>query len=277
MMVAVLMSTYNGEKYLEEQLDSLLNQTFENWKLYVRDDGSTDGTQQIIEKYALTDDRILWQKDEQGNLGPASSFLTLLTAVDSDYYMFCDQDDVWLPNKMASALEKIKKEEQKKPNRPFLVIADAKVTDENLRVLNASFWKYNRFPPKLLAKNRNYINVFNAAPGCTMLFNKNLKNDLPAHHDQVLMHDWYLMIFALKNNSLIIDHSATMLYRQHDFNAVGAAKVNLLSKLSTAIFSAALRNKKEKDVFLFVRKYTGISKIRFYWLKLKFNIFRYIS
>ena len=100
-MIAILMSTYNGERYLREQIDSLLNQTYKDWKLYIRDDGSTDETISIIESYVNDyPDLIVLLKDDLGNLGSARSFMRILSVVDADYYMFCDQDDVWLPNKV---------------------------------------------------------------------------------------------------------------------------------------------------------------------------------
>ena len=100
-MVAILMSTYNGERYLREQIDSLLNQTYKDWKLYIRDDKSTDGTVSIIEGYVrVYPDQIVYKSDGFGNLGAGCSFMQLLSSIDSDYYMFCDQDDVWMEDKI---------------------------------------------------------------------------------------------------------------------------------------------------------------------------------
>ncbi len=276
-MVAVLLSTYNGEKYLKEQLESLLNQEFKEWKLYVRDDGSTDSTKQIIEEYARNYPDITVLEDHQPNLGAANGFLHILEQIDAPYYMFCDQDDVWMKEKIAVMMDRIRKEEKKSGNEPLLVISDAIVTDQELKPVSDSFWNLNKFPPELLLKNSSYINIFNAAPGCTMLFNRNLKNIIPLQDSKILMHDWFLMIFALEKGKVLIEHRPLMFYRQHENNAIGASKVTLVRKLKSVFFTSAERRERERKVYDFVKRYTNISKPQFYLMKFKFNIFRYFS
>ena len=103
------MSTYNGELFLNKQINSLLNQTHINWTLYVRDDGSTDNTLNILKKYKKTYPfKINIIKDDLGNLTSAFSFMRLLSLVNADYFMFCDQDDVWLPFKIEKTYNKMK-------------------------------------------------------------------------------------------------------------------------------------------------------------------------
>ncbi len=107
-MVAILLSTYNGQLYLKEQIDSLLDQTYKNWCLFVRDDGSSDDTLQIISTYAKKcPERIVLLTDNRGNIKPAASFMQLLSMVDMDYYMFCDQDDIWLSTKIERTYEEM--------------------------------------------------------------------------------------------------------------------------------------------------------------------------
>lgn len=106
--VAILMSTYNGEKYLDAQIKSIINQTNPHWHLYIRDDGSRDRTPQIIQKYVRQDNRISWlNPDHVVNRGVTRSFMELLQQTTADFYMFCDQDDVWLPNKIQVTLNKM--------------------------------------------------------------------------------------------------------------------------------------------------------------------------
>lgn len=98
--VVILMSTYNGEEYLESQIKSILNQTYKKWQLYIRDDGSTDNTVNIIEKYCALDPRInFYNENSRNNVGVVHSFMELLENVEADYYMFSDQDDFWLKNR----------------------------------------------------------------------------------------------------------------------------------------------------------------------------------
>lgn len=101
--IAILLSTYNGEKFIKKQIDSLIAQTFSNWKLYIRDDGSTDKTISIIEEICESDNRIFLYKET--NIGVKASFLSLLSRVEADYYFFCDQDDFWYDNKIEKTLE----------------------------------------------------------------------------------------------------------------------------------------------------------------------------
>ncbi len=108
--ISILLSTYNSELFLKEQIDSLLFQTVKDWVLYIRDDGSTDDTIILIEDYCRDHDNIILIKDELSNLGTKNSFMKLLSNVDSEYYLFCDHDDVWLPLKIERTLLKMKKQ-----------------------------------------------------------------------------------------------------------------------------------------------------------------------
>lgn len=132
-MIDILLSTYNGEKYLYAQIVSIQKQTMQNWRLLVRDDGSTDNTIDILESFALTDKRILFLKDNKGNLGVVRSFEQLLYYSTANYIMFVDQDDVWLPNKIEHTLQAILKMETKEPDKSLLVFTDVFVVDSELK------------------------------------------------------------------------------------------------------------------------------------------------
>lgn len=128
--VAVLLSTYNGEKYLEEQLNSLCNQTYSNLEIVIRDDGSSDGTCDLIKKYQQKHNNI---KFEEGtNLGFIKSFFCLLELADADYYAYCDQDDIWLENKVELAVQALNKADGTKPNLAF---GNSDYYDENMKLL----------------------------------------------------------------------------------------------------------------------------------------------
>ncbi|WP_379964996.1 glycosyltransferase family 2 protein [Epilithonimonas sp. UC225_85] len=270
--IAILLSTYNGELYLEEQIDSIINQDYKNWDLYVRDDGSKDSTIEIIRNYSKQYDNINFLEDDY-NKGAALSFMYLLHKVESDYYMFCDQDDVWLENKISSVYNLLKKNTTEK-NQPILIFSDAKVVDQNLKIIDNSFWKYNKTPPALMLDCPDYISVFNCAPGCTMIFNKELKLSLYDNDDKLIMHDWYIMIKALKNGIVKYIDMPLMLYRQHQSNVLGASKISFKDRFSK-FFNIKNSINSQLEAFRFVRKYTNVNIFEYYKLKLKFNFLRF--
>ena len=140
-MVSILLATYNGEKFLIEQLNSIINQSYEDWTLYIHDDGSSDGTIAIINQYCDQYENIIYLPDLIVHRGAAQSFMCLLEQVNADYYMFCDQDDVWLPYK----IEKTYIAMQEKPvDSPVLIFSDLVVVDSDLNIINKSFWFYSK-------------------------------------------------------------------------------------------------------------------------------------
>ena len=271
-MLAILLSTYNGEKYVKEQIESILQQDFQNLDLYIRDDGSKDSTRSIIQHYASHYSNVHFLQDTN-NLGAAMSFMTLLTYVKSDYYMFCDQDDIWLKDKVSKSIFKIKKMEQN-GNLPVLAFSDAKVVDEKLNILSNSFWNYNKAFPRILLSNPKFISVFNCSPGCTMIFNHELKKYLTDYHPNILMHDWYIMIKSFQNGVVDYINEPLMLYRQHSQNVVGADKI-LMQTFFYRIFSFQKTIREQLKTFKFVTKYTHVSFLEYYILKFKFNYIRF--
>ena len=129
MRLAILLGTYNGGRFLREQLDSLFAQTMKDFQLYIRDDGSTDDTMLIVKEYQQLHPNIVKVEDEGKNLGAKGNFERLLALTDADYYMFCDQDDVWLPDKIEVSFAKMKQMEQRYGDIPLLVHTDLEVVD----------------------------------------------------------------------------------------------------------------------------------------------------
>lgn len=270
-MIAILLSTYNGEKYLKEQIDSIINQDYKNWELYIRDDGSTDSTLSIIQYYSSIHSNIYLLEDTD-NLGAAMSFMTLLSNVDSEYYMFCDQDDVWMEDKVTKSICKMIELESTE-KKPILVFSDAKVTDAKLNIINPSFWDYNKAYPQILLSNSKFINVFNCSPGCTMIFNNELKKHLNDFDSNILMHDWYLMIKATMHGVVGYINDSLMFYRQHSNNFIGADEITT-STLLEKILSLPKTCREQLKTFKFVTKYTHVNFLEYYILKLKFNYMR---
>lgn len=216
MTVKILLATYNGQDYLAEQVKSIQAQTVTDWELLIRDDGSTDGTCEVIRDLVANDRRIRWiNPDEMTNLGVIKSFYTLVKHEPADYYFFSDQDDVWLPNKLEVTL---KRAQQEPADQPLLVYTDLKVVDEQLNVLHES----------MIATQSHHANTElhqelteNTVTGGTMMINKALA-DLWQTADDLLMHDWYLALVAASLGKLVYIDQATQLYRQHSNNVLGA-------------------------------------------------------
>lgn len=226
-MVEILLSTYNGARFLEDFLESLLSQTYKNWVLTVRDDGSKDKTKEILRKYAERfPEKINLVEDELGNLGACRSFLTLLMHAKAEYIMFADQDDVWLPNKVEKTLDKMLALEREYGSHfPILVHTDLIVVDENLNPIANSFWKFQGQNPN--CKSLNCFLVQNNVTGCTIMINKALRALFFRMPERAIMHDWWIALVASAFG--IVDYlpEATILYRQHPSQDTGAKEYSL--------------------------------------------------
>lgn len=226
-MIAILMSTYNGERYLGEQIESFLKQTVQDWQLFVRDDGSKDNTIAILKEYeSKNPQKIFVVADVTQNMGAGESFMHLLSKIDSEYYMFSDQDDVWMPDKIERTLQKIKSMELKYgTNVPIGVFTDLTVVDSELNVLMPSLWRAdNRHPEYVRSFYKQWTNR-HASYGCTQMFNKAAKNIvLPYRQFEGVMgaHDNWVEYILIKKGIYDYLDEPTILYRQHGTNVVGA-------------------------------------------------------
>ncbi len=230
--VSVLLATYNGEKFLREQLDSLLKQTYTNFKIYISDDLSNDNTISIIEEYLnLYPSKIINIENKVKHGNARDNFLDLLLKVESDYYFFCDQDDIWHEDKIELTLRFLQANEN---GGPVVVFTDLLVVDKNLSILEKSFMS--------LYGNANYPLDWhyyiqgNNAPGCTMCFNDKLaklyqQNANIIKNDNILMHDSLLITIASVFGKVYYLPKQTMMYRQHENNSVGADNRNTLKYL----------------------------------------------
>ena len=223
--LAILMCTYNGESFLEEQLDSIENQDYKNWTLYVNDDGSKDATLDILKRYQKKwgNKKLIIRRGPQK--GFSQNFLQIICdkKIHADLYFLCDQDDVWMSHKLSHTLKKMSKLDLSKPAlycaRTTYVSRDAK------RILGESdlFLK----PPSF----RNAI-VQSIAGGNTMAFNNHLKEAIQRYPKaDIVSHDWWLYILnELVGGKTLYDKESTILYRQHSHSLIGA-NTGFLAKL----------------------------------------------
>jgi len=211
--VAVLLSTYNGERFLEALLDSLIAQDYPHLDLWVRDDGSSDRSLSVLERYAAAGKIARLQNG--GNIGVVGSFLELLRSAGDEYafYAFCDQDDVWYPDKVSAAIQTLQSKEE---GKPLLYCGRLEYIDQQLSPLGLS-----PIPARMGLGNALVENV---VTGCTAVINARARRALlerwpPA----VQMHDWWLYLVVSGVGRVIYDSRAFIRYRLHDHNTIGAS------------------------------------------------------
>lgn len=214
MKTIVLMSTYNGEKYLKEQLDSLLNQDLKPTKILIRDDGSRDDTVNILEEYASNYSFIEYYCGE--NKGPAKSFFELINKAEGyDYYALCDQDDVWFNDKLSSAVNMLEKENK---DIPLLYAGRFTITDEHLNPIESDISKLYSF------SDFSHALIYHTAPGCTFVFNdeaKKLITKYDVEKEYMIIHDAIIHKVVTMFGKMVLDNVPHMYYRQHQRNAIG--------------------------------------------------------
>lgn len=227
--VLILLSTYNGEKYIREQLNSLLLQQDVNTHILIRDDGSKDSTLTIIREFEeLYPNKISYWTDY--NLGAKNSFFALIMRAygsieQYDYFSFCDQDDVWKKNKLSTAVSKLQVEDQ---TSPLLYCTSTQMVDAELNKI--SIWPST--PKKDLSMNNALVE--NVVVGCTSLINqaalKLLATSPPNNFDRIIMHDWWTYLCVSSFGKVIFDPEPQILYRQHGSNALGGQTDNWMNK-----------------------------------------------
>lgn len=222
-MIDILLATYNGERHLPTQLDSLFAQTYQNFTVTALDDASTDRTPEILAAYAKKyPGRLNYSIVPEHTGDPSRNFFTLLAGSSRDYVMFCDQDDIWALDKVRLSLREMQRQEETDPQRPVLVHTNLEVVSEDLGVISHSFMRYEHLDPAYRSLPR--LIVQNNVTGCTILMNRPLRN-LVQVPQPIFMHDWWLALTASAFGIIAYVKDATVLYRQHSANAVGAKNV----------------------------------------------------
>ncbi|MBR6403836.1 MAG: glycosyltransferase family 2 protein [Eubacterium sp.] len=232
-MIEILLATYNGERYIDKQIKSLLTQDRdgidEEVRVLIRDDGSTDGTLDVIRKRLnyyrerrndLIDVKILEDRVPSGS--PAANFMKLLSVSAADYVMFSDQDDMWYRRKMKMTYECMKEQERKYgKDTPILVHSDLSLMDETGRKIADSFYEYQKLPK---TDSLEQLLIQNTVTGCTMMLNRaaaELLKKAPVS-EMILMHDHYAAVLVAATGHIKLVDDALIRYRQHSGNVVGA-------------------------------------------------------
>ena len=216
MKVNILMSTYNGQQFLAEQIRSIQEQSYTDWTLFIRDDGSSDNTKEILKDFERQDSRIhLIDSDKSDNLGVIKSFHKLVNHDRADYYFFSDQDGVWLPNKLELSL---KEAQNYLADLPLMVYMDLKVVNQDLEIMTESMVKSQSHHA-----NTELVQELteNTVTGGVAMINHALA-EMWQETDDILMHDWYLALLASAFGNLVFIDQPGELYRQHSDNVLGA-------------------------------------------------------
>ena len=259
-LIYILLSSYNGEKYIEEQINSLIKQTYKNWNLLIRDDGSSDNSINIIKKFEKKYKRISLIKSS-GNLGACKSFLQLVEYTkkqfNPEYIMFCDQDDVWLKNKIQDSIDYMKEKEESQPDTPILISTNLTLVDKNLQSLERTYFELLDVNPNKTSL-RLLIHRCTIA-GCSCILNKSLIKRIYDIPNKAIMHDYWIALIAASFGNIYRINESSILYRQHDSNYTG---VNIKTSKKIYIIlnfnltrAQAHQNKLYKQASSFLRIY----------------------
>ena len=217
-MVDIVVTTFNGEKYIAEQLDSLLAQTCRDIRIHIHDDGSTDGTEQIVREYIRKDSRIRWHRNPR-NLGYVFNFLRGVRRTEAEYVMLCDQDDIWYADKVEKTLDAMKKAEKTTGGAPVLVFTDAEIYDGRMGE-KRSFQRESHYDTKKV--DIAPLLMENKCIGCTVMVNRTLVGRLTHLPKDIRVHDWWLALIAAAFGRVVYLDEMTLRYRQHENNEIGS-------------------------------------------------------
>lgn len=221
-VIDIILASYNGENFIEQQLLSLLGQSFKDWNCIIHDDGSTDGTIAIIKKYTAIDSRFIFIEDNIQLKNPGENFIHTLKYSNSDFICFCDQDDIWLESKLKKLYSTIN---HKNNDIPQVVFSNAYCWDSKKNRIegNATL----AFPTDI--ESLLFLNC--GIQGASAIFNRKMKDILLVPIKNLVMHDWYLTIAGCSLGNIDYIHENLMLYRQHECNVTGHADKFMYKKI----------------------------------------------
>ena len=231
-MIDILLALYNGAEYLSAQTDSIIAQTETDWHLYICDDGSSDESFAIAESYARRyPDRITAVKNEVPTGSSCGNFMSMLRRSDAEYIMFCDQDDIWCPDKVSRTLAAMREADT---GCPVLVHTELEIVDEKVNTLHRSFTGFQGLDPRCRSLNR--LLAQNNVTGCTVMINRQLADIVKkAHAEDMLMHDWWAALAAAAFGRVVFIDEPLIKYRQHGGNVLGAVDNRSMKGISAVL------------------------------------------
>ncbi|WP_340609341.1 glycosyltransferase [Xenorhabdus bharatensis] len=271
--VSILLSVYNGESHLEEQLLSLLQQkNIDNYEVDVilRDDGSSDNSANIINQYCNQYPNF-FKKNETvlNNLGASDSFLYLLKEVDADIYLFCDQDDIWHENKISISVQSLisHKDFGKKP---ILFFSNLSLVNDTGKYLNISLWELQKIKPSLFNLWSNFL-CNSMVTGCTMAFTKEVKKiETLYSRPAFFLHDQWISVLISKNGCITYSNVELIKYRQHSYNVIGAENFDFKKIINKSVCFL----KKIRAHYSLCKNLSDVSFSRYFFRKLIISFIR---
>lgn len=250
-MIDIILATYNGQAFVAEQIKSIqANLGYHDTvsKIIVTDDGSTDNTQKIVLQLAEQDTKIIWVNNTSGNHGPKGNFEFGILQSRADYVMLCDQDDIWLPNKIQVSMKALLSAEKRTTqDTPLLTFSDKQIVDEQLNLICNSYFTLKKISKSWHLKF-NQLCQQNVMSGCTMLINRALINIALPIPQQAYMHDWWLGLVAHRCGEIVFVDQPLIQYRQHSNNTIGAQKRTLFSLCAKFNMHLAAFNKSQEAI-----------------------------
>ena len=227
-MIHIVMCTYNGEKYIQEQVQSIIDNSVQDWNIIVSDDQSTDNTIRIIERFQNTYYGKIHLSVNKTKKGAIDNFLSSIYTIGlrmnhDDFIMLCDQDDVWNTDKICRTLEGMKEQIEIYGNdAPLLICTDVSVVDDQMDIIHGSFRKMNHYNINNL--DFSHLMMENKVQGCTVMMNKSLAVMLDRLPHHASMHDGWLALIAAAFGRIKYIDEPTMMYRQHAANVQGSVE-----------------------------------------------------
>jgi len=259
--IAILLAVYNGENHINDLLSSLFLQTYSNIKIYIRDNCSTDNTLSLLQGWKERYSEKIELLSAEINEGCIANFSALLEAAKEQYVLFCDHDDIWLPEKISVTFDKMQEmEKMHGKNIPLAVHSDLTVVDANLKIIAPSFWKISGLNPSKKACTFSRLLVQNQITGCTLMINKSLAEVAAPIPKHCMMHDWWIALVASCFGKIGIVDQPTILYRQHTSNDTGAKAYKVWSYLfrKDKQKNKDLAKNKKIQVETFINRYQNI-------------------
>lgn len=237
----VILAVWNGARYLPAMLDSLLSQTTRDFNVLARDDGSRDGSLEILENYKPRFDGRLRVIAGEPSGSATANFAILMRETKADYVLFADQDDVWKPQKVELSLRSLKEAEAKYgKSKPIYFATDITVVNEDLQVISASYWKWKRLRPSMMSSlSRSLICV--PIQGMASGINRALLDLANPVAEKAISHDWWTQLIAAAMGKVICDPTSTALYRVHGGNASIPKQVGVVPYLKLGLDASFLR------------------------------------
>ena len=228
--IQILLPTFNGVTYLDEQLTSLCVQSYRDFSILTYDDGSQDNSRALVDSYGEQLSIVRIDNPATSNAGALKSFELLLQNATADIIFFCDQDDIWEPAKIEEMVATITTHSPRGATAPTAVFSDLSLFSERDPNVTGSFMSTAGFNPAAL-NDPYYLSFRNPAPGCSMVINKALRDRALPFPAAVKMHDWYLMLCARLQGNVVFINKSLLRYRIHSANTLGIAPDKPLSPL----------------------------------------------